>query len=479
VAQSRELVPNARVRLAGFDFALLPTARIAGRVVDHTGRPAAGVAVHAVNGRHPSASAITDANGEYVIDDALARGDWFVSTRSDTYSRVLYDGIACYAGCALWSGTPVTAASGATTAGVDFVVTPYGSVGGRLLDAMTGEPVAQGVLTVETLGVDGFRFYETHPVAGGEYAVRLRDGQSTLTFEAPLYRAGTYPSTVAAVPGKTAGGYDIHLTPRGGRVAGRVVDAATGGPLAKIVVRVLDAHGQLVAWAVTKADGTYATPPAIGRSGRYRVEAAPHELYERARLDGVTIEGNAIVGGVDFALERLAALEGVAVDAKTRLPLRSARVTIAAGSVVRTMTTDGEGRYREPSLPPATYVVTVEKRGWTTATASVAVPVRGETARADFALPPACEVTVSPPGLGVGRDGGVSVVEVAAPCTVCSFPGVEFIQLVHGACSSKVTLFVEPNYAEAREGKIVFPGTFVTIAQEPRWDLTSSATVPP
>lgn len=479
VAQSRELVPNARVRFAGFDFALLPAARIAGRVVDPTGRPAAGVRVHAVNGRHPAASAITDANGAYVIDDALAPGDWFVFTSSDTYSRVLYDGIACHAGCALWTGKPVPAASGATTEGIDFVVTPYGSVSGRLLDAVTGEPIAQGVLTVKTLGGDGFYHFQRHTIAGGEYSIRLPDGQSTLTAEAPLYGPGAYPSAITAVPGKTAGGYDIHLTPLGGRVSGRVIDAATGAPLAKIQVRVLDARGHLVTWTLTKADGTYETPPAIERSGTYRVEAAPHELYEGARVDGVRVEGNGVARGVDFALQRFAALEGVVVDAKTRLPLRGARVTIAGGTIRRTIATDEEGRYRERSLPPATYVVTAEKRGWTTAAASVGVPVRGETARADFALPPACDVSVSPPGLGIGRDGGVSVLEVAAPCTVCSFPGAGFIQLLHGACSSKVTVFVEPNYAEARQGTVVFPGTFVTIAQESRWDLTTSATAPP
>jgi 5-hydroxyisourate hydrolase-like protein (transthyretin family) len=271
---------------------------------------------------------------------------------------------------------------------------------------------------------------------------------------------------VAAVPGKTIPGYDIVVMPLGARVRGRVVDGASGVPLANVRITVLDAKGDPVARTRTTSNGLYETPPSL-TPGTYRVRAERSDGHSSLTHPAeVTVSGTDIVRGIDFLLDRLATVTGVVIDAKTRQPLIGVVVAItdAAGTVVETMRTGADGRYTA-SLLPGRFALHAEKLGWVAKDSQVSV-IAGETGTVTFALEPACDVSIAPVS-ATARAGGETTLTVSRPCAACAFETAPFFSIVGGACNSPaLTLRFEPNPGPARRGTIVFPGKVVEIVQE-------------
>jgi ELWxxDGT repeat protein len=471
--------------LDGIDFPLTRRGSISGRIVDRDGAPVAMVRVDVaedVSGSSVVASGFSDANGEYETFGVLPPGPrWFVLASSRTHSGMIYDGGSCALSCESAANVkPVAVANGQAVTGIDFVMTPYGSIRGRILDGLTGRPIEVSAT------ITGRNPYERRVAysSSGAYELRLHDGEYLLLGQVAggAYTSAYYPNVpcsdpgcaelrgvpVSAVPGKTIPGYDLVVMPLGARVRGRVADGATGAPLSGIRITVLDRRGVPVARTLTKSNGTYETPPSLA-PGTYRVRAERSDGHASlTHAADVTVSGTDIVRGIDFLLDRLAAIAGTVVDAKTRHPLIGAEVVItdAAGTVVETIHTGADGRYAVPLLP-GRFAVHAEKIGWMAKDAQVSV-INGETGSVAFTLEPACDVAISPVS-PVARNGGEKTLSVSAPCAVCAFETASFFSILHGGCNSPVlTLRFDENPGPARRGTIVFPGTVVEIVQEGR-----------
>jgi ELWxxDGT repeat protein len=385
----------------GVDAALTRGGAISGRVTDANGDPVREISVFVADafGGTVVSDGYSDGDGRYATRRPIPPGqDWVVYTSSSGYSNVIYDRVSCAAGCNRASaGTPVHVTAGQVTTGIDFTVRRAGIITGRFRDAMTGEPVIvaarviarapQGVVQGSS-GTDG-------------YTVRLPDGVYHLLVVPPSdeYQPAWYPGIgcnnascsetggqgVQAAPGETLPGYDVFLTPIGGRITGRVTDGATGTPLGGVRVHVSTTSGREVAVTDTAADGTYSTRPTL-KAGAYavRVDASrdrPGQVWNGT----VTIAGTRIVRGVEFALGRRGTVWGTVTDAVTGAPLASARIAVAAemGAAIGVTVTDRLGRYEVPVPEAATYVVTAGKRGYTTTTQTL---TSGGEGRADFRL---------------------------------------------------------------------------------------------
>jgi protocatechuate 3,4-dioxygenase beta subunit len=165
------------------DFNLASTGNITGRVTDaDTGFPLEGVRVRVWDEEGVERwTDSTDASGHYALF-GLEAGSFFVATQefgstSPPYIDLLFDGIPCPggppAGCNPTIGSPVTVASGGTTAGIDFALPPRTTgISGTVTDASTGMPV-------EGVQIDIWGTW-------GDYELGVRTDQDG-TFTASLY----------------------------------------------------------------------------------------------------------------------------------------------------------------------------------------------------------------------------------------------------------------------------------------------------
>ena len=111
-----------------------------------------------------------------------------------------------------------------------------GTVSGRVVHGMTGEPVRKATVTLTvqrttmqgTTGADGA--FVIGQVPGGEYRLTaIKSG----------FLRGNYPYAVKVDPGQSMTGLELRLTPQG-VISGKVVDE-DGDPLERVTVAVISA----------------------------------------------------------------------------------------------------------------------------------------------------------------------------------------------------------------------------------------------
>lgn len=311
---------------------------ISGEVVDFgTGQPIVDAAVQIFNASGRFITDVqTDVNGNYHFRDGLPGGVYFANvSNEDGYFDEVYDNFPCapiY--CDPTLGTPIRVEAGTTTEGINFALEPGGRISGRVMDAVTGDPIGGEPLDIHNADGSFIGRIETDAngsyitpwgLPNGNYYVVTRNwvGYFDEIYDnepCPLISckptSGT-PVTVTA--GFTTDGIDISLIP-GGRIAGSVTDEATGNPIDDFSVEILiyDVFGNLVNAGRTDLDGHYTSTTGLSegsyfvvahRRTRYLDEL--YELYDNlpcsARCDPttgtpVTVTGTETTRGIDFAL---------------------------------------------------------------------------------------------------------------------------------------------------------------------------------
>jgi 5-hydroxyisourate hydrolase-like protein (transthyretin family) len=316
----------------GVDATLARGGQISGRVTDAgTGLPLVSVSVSA-SGRNGSGYAYTDASGNYTID-GLGSGSYQVvaTPLSDSINLV-------------GSQQNVTVSAPNTVSGVDIAMVPGGTITGRVT-AVGGTPLKD--ISVNVLGSDYGNYVYTD--ASGVYtATALPSGNYRVLFRPSDYVPEAYhnqfdfgqANPIPVVAPNTVGGIDAELA-KGGAVSGTVTDATSGLPIEHIFVEVLDANGDRVETANTKADGTYQTDPVLP-NGSYRVRfnaderfascAYVTEYYNHklnlASSNPVNITAPNIRDHIDAALTRGSIIFGKLTDASTGAPITSGTVRI-------------------------------------------------------------------------------------------------------------------------------------------------------
>ena len=231
-----------------------------------TSAPVAGVGVD-VFARNANDSAVqvgavvTDANGAYAVTGLLA-GTYYASVpRPVGLIGAIFPAIQCPGVCSssdtIFQGQPITVAAGATAAGRNFSLTPAGAISGVITVRGTGAPAGSVFVNAVTrvagvarfaasVGADVNGAYTLSGLPGGTYFVHTQNSQGLVDEVFPNVPclsscsaefAADTGTPVVVTTGVTTSGRNLAVSP-GGRVTGTITDAATGGRLPGIGVRL-------------------------------------------------------------------------------------------------------------------------------------------------------------------------------------------------------------------------------------------------
>ncbi|HEX4655609.1 MAG TPA: carboxypeptidase regulatory-like domain-containing protein [Mycobacteriales bacterium] len=301
---------------------------VSGTVTDRvTGEPVSGICVTAygknIGQPHPGwPTTTTFADGSWAL--VLIHANWVVDFydchANMTYADQWWNDKTSMADADLLtiSGEPAQRLTG-----IDATLDHGATITGRVTDDTTGQPLANICVGTPTQGPRGqtdatgnytipnvpsgtwtVEFYECQFTAGGpHYATEYYQHKGT--------RAGATPVTVTA-PNMTVVDETMRV---GGVITGRVIDAATGQPIAGVGVsaRASDVDGG--GGTTTRADGTY-TINGLYASDLYRVDFtyAPGSgvNYQEQWWNGATsqdsatyvsVQFNQTASGIDAAME--------------------------------------------------------------------------------------------------------------------------------------------------------------------------------
>ena len=357
------------------DFGLTPGGRISGTVTDTATKvPLANLRIIVSDsaGQYVT-DATTDGSGVYTITGLLTSGTYYARTaNSRDYIDELYDDIPCAAGCTVTSGTPIGVTVGATTTGIDFALGRAGQVTGTVMDAVTGQPLANMYVNLFGSGGGYLTFAQTDAFGAYTFSRVLNSGTYYARGGGQGYLAELYDdipcatgctvtsgTPISVTVGATTTGIDFRLSP-GGRITGTVRDAVTGQPLSHVFVDIFDSTGEWVASGETKSAGVYTSDGALV-SGTYYAQTGNsdyfYELYDDIPCPGlactvtsgtpIAVTVGATTAGIDFDLTPGGRVSGYVADAATgqRLAGVGVRIYDSAGTWAAVGYTDSSGVY--------------------------------------------------------------------------------------------------------------------------------------
>jgi protocatechuate 3,4-dioxygenase beta subunit len=353
------------------------TGSVHARVVDREGKPVAGVVIKSLGAKVPAPSAVTDPDGRAVFPrEAFGEYDGTLVAR---HGDAL--GWAAYSADRDRLATDRRPPAGTPDDPLVLTLVPLNrKVTGSVIDTR-GRPIAGVRVAVETLGLpgrpsvyvygsllerEGWPFGTAVTDEQGRYALTLPEGATAwLRALHPRYiglgsRTREDSDTV----------YPVTLEPAGG-IAGTVVDAATGAPIAgvKIGAQLLEQRQRLLgSWgdAISGADGRFTIGglepgvynlslwhvPSRDRATARAVEAVRVRVDEETTADFRVIEGRP--------------LRGVVVDSQTGKPIAGVPVGCygpahpRSGAAVESHKTDEQGRFTFHVPPGWQYVYVME-----------------------------------------------------------------------------------------------------------------------
>lgn len=285
VTQSAPIVVNSGAVTTSIDFALLAGGSITGVVSGAgTGSPlSALVSLYSATGNLVKTES-TDAGGAYTFRGLVA-GSYFaraITVPNANYVAEAHNNVTC-APCDVTTSVPINVSGVAETSGIDFVLSPGGSIAGTVTDAMTGAPIGAAV---SVYSFDGRIVASALPGAGAYSVGGLPPGtyfaRTSMLSNGPNYVDEAYgglpcvPCDVTAttpivVSGtSTTPGITFALSP-GGSISGMVRDARTGTALGSVQVSVYDSSGRLVTSTTTSI--------TFGTVGAYSVRGLPAGTY--------------------------------------------------------------------------------------------------------------------------------------------------------------------------------------------------------
>lgn len=314
---------------------------IEGRVRDAAnGEPLAGVIVQTWTGGSLVSETPTDSAGRF----------WSEGLGAETYILRTVNAAGYIDDADDTPGFPLTATQIAT--GVEIALSKGPRISGRVVDAATGAAIDNAAISI--FNASNRLVTAAVSDASGAYVsdAGLPSGTYRVEVTHPNFnkteRTGVTPLS----------GVDLSLT-RAGDVRGRVVDAINGRPVPSMIITVLNAQRQPVAYGVTAADGTYrvALPDGTYVVSVNRVEF-PARYAVRESSSFTIASGQSRT--VDLSLERaISFMDGRVLDAATGAPIRNAYVTAKHTSQQQSRSeySDVEGRFSLQILAHGAYEV--------------------------------------------------------------------------------------------------------------------------
>ncbi len=366
LAEAEPLVATAPTVVSGVNAVLARGGEIRGTVTDATtGLPLSGIYVSA-SGENGFDAGLTDSSGNYVLR-GLGSGSYQV------WARTLLDSVNL-----VEQERTVTVSAPSATTGVDFAMSPGGTITGRVTGP-GGTPL-DGIAVFISNQDGSYQKYAYTNASGVYQATGMPSGEYTVFFRPADYIPERYndrpadeqgdPITVTAP--ETVANIDAQLA-RGGGIRGKVTDATTGQPLEGVGVSILDMNGNVVESKYTAADGTYEIA-GILPSGSYLVHFSSYSYnascaYISAYYGGaqtleeatpVNVTAPNVTPNVDAQLKRGSIIFGRVTEAGTGAPITKGTVIVrnAQGVVVTTGWLTFLGGYHTGSaLPSGSYTV--------------------------------------------------------------------------------------------------------------------------
>ena len=275
------------------NFALTPDGTISGRVTD-----AATGAGLLVSVRFYDSSGIfitgvgTGAAGVY-SSTGLPDGVYYARTfNAQGYIDEIYNNIPCV-NCSVVTGTPIAVTAGVATSGIDFALDKGGFISGKVVNSPDGAALRNVEVDLYnaagqwmTYGfTDASGNYTTFVgVPSGTYFARTFNNQelidelyNNITCVGCHVTAGT-PISVTA--GATTIDIDFALD-AGGRIAGTVIDAETGSPIANVWVELYTASGDWAGYGFSDASGQYPLVRQLDHRNLFRRDLERSGVHQR------------------------------------------------------------------------------------------------------------------------------------------------------------------------------------------------------
>ncbi|HEY0156869.1 MAG TPA: carboxypeptidase regulatory-like domain-containing protein [Thermoanaerobaculia bacterium] len=238
-----------------------------------------------------------NSEGRYAFTRLTRATEFYVSAEAGGFHRQVWRNVTsdCETHCAIPAGA--TRLGAGRHEGIDFALPPFGSISGRVTDALTGDPVpsarvrfraadgSEGSALTDSSGV-----YKWHRAAGS-YSIYVVPAPYSLTpHQGQVYPGKTCagecdPSTgtpVTASYGTDVTGIDFAVTPLTGGIRGRVVDDATGAAMANVYIYARSADDS--DGARTDAQGYYSITRLA--PGAYRLYAEGAKPYYTSVFGG-------------------------------------------------------------------------------------------------------------------------------------------------------------------------------------------------
>ena len=353
-----------------------PSSAIAGVVTNELGENLenARVDVHRIGGIPWHRKALTDENGEYLVDK-LIPGYYVIRADAQDYVPEYYDDVRY-----LNEATPVQVAEEDTVEGIGFSLNEGGSIIGLVLADEDGQPLAGSHIKAFLMVNPNRKFhaltedvgtYKLGAIPTGTYVVHANcAGYKGEYFDDVKERGDASPVRVEE-PNVTSD-IDFGLE-TGSAITGIVTDKTDDSPIAGAVVSVvtlLNDHSfhrppRFLHITRTNEDGTYTIQV---KPGFYLVHAIArgysHEWYEDAETPEtgtpVQVFEDQHTTGIDLDLMPLGAIAGTVVDEETGEPLIGAHVKAFPEGhrhISKRVLTDSLGNYLIENLPAGNYIV--------------------------------------------------------------------------------------------------------------------------
>ena len=276
----------------GIDFSLARGASISGIVVsdtDGTGIPNVTITLlEPTIGRH-LASTTTNSDGTYTLS-YLMPGTFKIQASpwasELSYAQEYYDNTLAYG-----SAKTVTLNTGQNITGIDFSLSPGGTISGTVRNADGSTPLAnisvECVLIVNGVYINGYGTntdslgnYIIRGLPYGEYIIKAPSlskwGTGDANYVSEHYSEKTLQSlaqSIRVAAGENPTGINFTLT-TGGSVSGKVISDTTLEGVANIFVAAVDiSTGEWISHAITNADGTYTIHGVL--AGSIKILASP------------------------------------------------------------------------------------------------------------------------------------------------------------------------------------------------------------
>ncbi|WWB87080.1 carboxypeptidase regulatory-like domain-containing protein [Priestia aryabhattai] len=273
-----------------------------------------------------------------------------------------------------------------TTTSVSVPLTPNpATVTGQVVNSVTSAPLTGVIISVTD--ANGIVVGNAISDLNGQFIIRnLPPNTIIVTATATQPGFGSASTSVPLGPGAN-GNILLSLAPQAGLVTGAVRNAQTADLLQGATIQIFDFTRGLVATVVTDQNGQYRADNLA--PGTYRIIASTQNFGSLVQETDVAVNE---VTTLNFNLSpNPGSVEGTVFNQQTGEPLGNVSIVVRqfspAGPVIANSSTNGNGTFTIPHLPPGTYTVIATLSTFGTQSASTQV-FSNETAAVQLSLPP-------------------------------------------------------------------------------------------